>query len=44
MAENSTPFLNRNDAMTAYTESKSWLRPYFEPIDELERIDRNKPS
>jgi hypothetical protein len=44
MADSSTPFINKNDAITAYTESKSWLRPYFEPIDELERIARNKPS
>lgn len=44
MSESSTPFINKNDAITAYTESKSWLRPYFEPIDELERIARNKPS
>lgn len=44
MAESSSPFINKNTAMDAYTESKDWLRPYFEPIDEFERIARNKPS
>lgn len=43
MSDSSTPFINKNDAITAYTESKNWLRPYFEPIDEFERISRNKP-
>lgn len=38
------PFIDATTAMQAYEESKKWLRPYFEPIDEYERIARGKPS
>ncbi len=44
MADNKTPFIDRNTARDAFDESNKWLRPYFEPIEELERIARNKPS
>lgn len=40
----STPFIDKNTANDAYVESKRWLRIYFDPIDEFERIARNKPS
>lgn len=39
-----TPFIDKANALTAYEESKQWLRRYFEPVDELYRIARNKPS
>lgn len=39
-----TPFINASTAMEAYEESRKWMRPYFEPIDELERLARNRPS
>lgn len=39
-----TPFIDKNTANTAYVESNRWLRIYFDPIDELERLARNKPS
>ena len=41
---NKTPFITATDAYTAYDESRRWLRLYFEPLDEFERIARNKPS
>jgi hypothetical protein len=41
---NKTPFINASNAIDAYTESNVWLRPYFDPINEFERIARNKPS
>jgi hypothetical protein len=40
----STPFINKNTANEAYGESKKWLRTYFDPIEELERLARGKPS
>lgn len=41
---NPTPFIDATTAMNAFDESRKWLRPYFDPIDELERIARNRPS
>jgi hypothetical protein len=41
---NPTPFINASTAVDAYTESNVWLKPYFDPINEFERIARNKPS
>lgn len=39
-----TPFIDKNTAFDAYDESRKWMRVYFDPLDELERIARNKPS
>lgn len=39
-----SPFIDDQTAVDAYDESRKWLRVYFDPIDELERIARNKPS
>lgn len=39
-----TPFIDADTAYDAYDESRKWLKPYFEPLDEFERIARNKPS
>jgi hypothetical protein len=39
-----TPFINASNARDAYEESNKWFRPYFDPINEFERIARNKPS
>lgn len=41
---NKSPFIDATTAVEAYTESKNWLRPYFDPIPEFERIARNRPS
>jgi hypothetical protein len=40
----SRPFIDAKTALTAYTESKKWLRTYFDPLDEFERLARNRPS
>jgi hypothetical protein len=39
-----TPFIDQSSAVQAYEESKKWLRIYFEPLDEFERLARNRPS
>lgn len=39
-----TPFIDAKTAVEAYAESKFWYWRYFDPIDEFERIARNKPS
>lgn len=39
-----TPFIDAKTAYTAYTESKLWMWRYYEPLDEFERIARNRPS
>lgn len=39
-----TPFIDASTAMEAFTQSNNWFRPYFDPIEEFERIARNKPS
>ena len=44
MASSNTPFIDKNTAYDAYDESRRWLRPYFEPIEEFERLARNRPS
>lgn len=41
---NPTPFIDKETAIDGYDESRKWLRVYFDPCDELERIARNKPS
>jgi hypothetical protein len=41
---NKTPFIDAKTAFEAYDESNKWLRPYFDPIVEFERIARNRPS
>jgi hypothetical protein len=41
---NPSPFIDKSTAYEAYTESLRWFTPYFQPIDELERIARNRPS
>ncbi len=38
------PFINKDDAYTAYDESRKWLRTYFDPLQEFERLARNRPS
>lgn len=42
--QNKTPFFTADTAYDAYDESRKWYRIYFEPLDEFERIARNKPS
>lgn len=39
-----TPFISASTAREAFVQSNDWFRPYFDPIDEFERIARNKPS
>lgn len=39
-----SPFIDKQTAVEAYTESKDWYRRYTDPLDEFERIARNKPS
>jgi hypothetical protein len=39
-----TPFIDKKTAVEAFDESRKWLRPYHDPIEELERLARNKPS
>lgn len=41
---NPTPFISADTAYEAYNETRKWMRPYFEPLDEFERIARNRPS
>lgn len=42
---NPTPFIEPDSARQAYEESYNWFRTtYFQPIDEFERLARNKPS
>jgi hypothetical protein len=43
-APNPSPFITADTAFDAYDESRRWLRPYFDPLDEFERIARNRPS
>jgi hypothetical protein len=40
----STPFIDSQTANEAYVETKRWMRTYFDPIDEYERLVRGKPS
>ena len=40
----STPYINAQTAHAEFTASNNWMRPYFQPIDEYERIARNRPS
>lgn len=44
MANNPTPFIQPDTARDAYQESYKWYRQYFEPVEEFERLARNKPS
>lgn len=44
MAQGKTPFIDATTAADAFDESQKWMKPFFEPIDEFERIARNKPS
>ena len=39
-----TPFIDALTAVEAYEESKFWYWRYFDPLDEFERLARNKPS
>ena len=39
-----TPYLNANSAPGIFKRAEAWMRPYFQPIDEFERIARNRPS
>lgn len=39
-----TPFFDAETAVEAYNESKFWYWRYFNPLDEFERLARNKPS
>lgn len=39
-----TPYIDASTARDAFEQSNNWFRPYFDPIDEFERIARNKPS
>ena len=36
--------LTKDNIVTLYEESKEHMRKYFDPLDEFERIARNKPS
>lgn len=38
------PFFNPNNVKSVFEESNKWLLPYFDTIDEYERIARNKPK
>ncbi len=38
------PFIDPQTARIAYEESYRWLRIYDDPIDEFERLARNRPS
>lgn len=40
---NPTPFISAATAFDAFEESRKWFVPYFQPINEFERIMRNKP-
>jgi hypothetical protein len=39
-----TPFIAADTAREAYVETKRWFNPYFQPLEEFERLARNKPS
>lgn len=39
-----TPFIDAKTAVEAFNESNKWFRPYFDPMEELERLARNRPS
>lgn len=41
---NPTPFITASTAFNAFDESNKWMRPYFDPINEYERIARARPS
>jgi hypothetical protein len=44
-SQNKTPFLTPTDVRTAFEEAYKWHRStYFEPVEEFERLARNKPS
>jgi hypothetical protein len=44
LSSHKTPFLDQKTAYEAYEESRKWLRRYFDPCDEFERIARGRPS
>jgi hypothetical protein len=44
VANNNPPFIQPSTAREAFEESNKWFRPYFEPVEEFERLARNKPS
>lgn len=39
-----TPFITAKDARDAFDQSRKWYRPYDEQIEELERLQRGRPS
>lgn len=43
-SDSKQPFLRPQDARQAFEDSYKWHRPYVDPIEEQERLARNKPS
>lgn len=37
-------YIQSKDARTGFEEAKKWYKPYDEPINEFERLQRNRPS
>jgi len=43
-AGGATPFITAETAVKGFTSANTWMRPFFDPIEEYERLARNRPS